>query len=109
VGAVIGFTVNEAGTQLRSGTRRTVNEADFTVNVLDPVVDEPTRDAPAIANEYLRNRADNGDCQERQGTNKNKNNWHGQLVSKVAKEFAERSFTASQEGVVTTFVESLCG
>jgi hypothetical protein len=108
VGAVIGFTVN-GETQLRSGDRRTVNQADFVVNVFAPAADdEPVRDAPAIANEHLRNRADNSDCQDANGTNKNKNNWHGQLISKVAKHFDGQSFTAAQEGTVTSYVEGLC-
>ena len=85
------------------------NNANFTVNVLDPVVEAPTRDAPAIANEYLRDRGNNDDCMDAQGTNKNKNNWHGQLISRIAKHFEGQSFTAAQEDEVHDAVDTLCG
>jgi hypothetical protein len=107
-GANVTFTVDDDATTLRTGTRRTLNEADFVVNVLAPAELEG-RDAPAIANAYLHASDDNSDCKELQGTNKNKNNWHGQLISKVAKHFEGQTFVPSQESLVTDYVDTLCG
>ena len=63
------------------------------------------RGAPAIANEYLRDRANIADCKDNLGTNKNKSNWHGQLISAVAHEFEGTTFT---EAEVHAFVEEAC-
>jgi hypothetical protein len=118
---MVSFTIDEDESSFRTHEtgpewNRTVinskftNDAVFYVNVLDP--QGPTRDAPAIANEYLRERGDNDDCMDAQGTNGRpgqkgyKSNWHGQLVSKIAQHFEGVSFTEAQvEGAVETLCE----
>jgi hypothetical protein len=117
---MVSFTINEAESSFRTSetgpppnptiiNSKFTNDAVFYVNVLDP--QGPTRDAPAIANEYLRERGDNDDCLEAQGTNGRpgqkgyKSNWHGQSISKIAQHFEGESFT---EAEVEAAVETLC-
>jgi hypothetical protein len=83
--------------------------ATFVVTVLAPEEDEG-RDAPAIANEYLKGLSSTRltACKENNGTNKNQSNWHGQLISKVAQHFEGQSFGPSREYIVTDFVDGQC-
>ncbi|WP_341360704.1 hypothetical protein V5H98_05930 [Georgenia sp. M64] len=69
------------------------------------------RAAPAIANEYLRESATPElleACREANGTNKNRANWRGKLVSAVARELRGRTFGPDEEHVVTDDVEDRC-
>lgn len=66
------------------------------------------RGAPAIANAHLRASADTSDCREAMGTNPNKANWRGKLISNVAQHFAGQEFAAGEESIVTEYVDSLC-
>jgi hypothetical protein len=117
---MVSFTVNQTESvlrELRTGNpsnptiinSKFADDATFYVNVLDP--QGPTRDAPAIANEYLRERSENDDCLDAQGTNGRpgqrgyKSNWHGQLIAKIAQHFDGASFTEAQ---VKAAVETLC-
>lgn len=82
--------------------------ASFVVVVLDP----DGRDAPAIANEWLREvatTAERAACQDANGTNADKSNWHGQLINKIAQFFEGESFTPEEEQVVVDKVREYCG
>jgi hypothetical protein len=105
--ANITFGRNSASTALGNTS---LVEASFDVTVLAQAVEMPSRDAPAIANEYLKQQSNEytDNCKAQNGTNKNKNNWHGQLISKVAQEFEGQSFTLAQEDLVTGYVDLLC-
>jgi hypothetical protein len=102
------FPVNTVAT-VAQGTFDT-SAANFVVTVLAPEADEG-RDAPAIANEYLKglDGVELEICKAANGTNKNKANWHGQLISKVAHQFEGQSFGPSREHIVTDFVDGTCG
>lgn len=83
--------------------------AGFQVIILAP---EDGRDAPAIANDYLHNVADGATraaCQEANGTNRDKANWHGQLINKIAQYFEGQSFTEDEEWIVVAKVREYCG
>ena len=83
--------------------------AGFRVIVLVP---EDGRDAPAIANDDLHNVADAATlaaCQEANGTNPDKTNWHGQLINKIAQFFDGQSFTEDEEYIVIAKVREYCG
>jgi hypothetical protein len=101
------FPVNTGGT-VAQGTFDT-SAANFMVTVLAPEEDEG-RDAPAIANEYLKGLDSDKleACKLANGTNKNRANWHGQLISKVAQHFEGQTFGPSKEHVVTDYVDSQC-
>jgi hypothetical protein len=101
------FPVNTEET-VAQGTFDT-SGANFMVTVLAPEADEG-RDAPAIANEYLKGLSSTQltACKENNGTNKNQANWHGQLISKVAHQFEGQSFGPSREHIVTSFVNGEC-
>jgi hypothetical protein len=82
--------------------------ANFDVQVVSP---DPGRAAPAIANEYLRTHTDAdflASCKGANGTNRNKSNWHGQLITKVADQFEGQTFARGSEGPVMDYVDSLC-
>ncbi len=103
--AEIRFSVAQSSTA--SGTQWTT-PADFDVQVVAP---DPGRDAPAIANEYLHQAATQTTldaCRSALGTNKTKSNWHGNLISMVAKQFEGQTFTTAQETTVVTFVRQRC-
>jgi len=75
------------------------------------VVNADGRAAPAIANDYLHNDADKATlaaCQEANGTNLGKTNWHGQLINKVAQFFEGESFTEDEEWIVIDQVREFC-
>lgn len=81
--------------------------ATFTV-----VVTGEGRHAPAIANEFLNHDADESvlaACRAALGTNDNRSNWHGNLISAVAEHFGDRVFTEDEEHVVVDHVLDLCG
>lgn len=92
-----------------------LTQASFDVTVTEPD-NGPTRDAPAIANEHLSGQDNDytDACKEELGTNGkagsrgHKSNWHGQLISNVAKHFEGETFTAAQESMVTDYVDDLC-
>jgi hypothetical protein len=105
-GALVSFTVNPSS-KLKDDSLTQI-DANFVVNVTAPQELEG-REAPAIANAYLHASEDNSDCKAANGTNKNQNNWHGQLISKVAQHFEGQSFAPAQENVVTDYVDGLCG
>jgi hypothetical protein len=81
--------------------------AAFSVTVIDST-QTGTLDAPEIANAYLSDRLDNSDCKEAFGNNKNKSNWHGQLISAVAQHFQGQTFTNSTKAIVEDYVEDAC-
>jgi hypothetical protein len=104
------FTRNATSSVSSSSGTYDTTAATFVVTVLAPQ-EEVGRDAPAIANDWLHNTATAAElaaCREANGT-KNKSNWHGQLISKVAQLFEGQSFTASQESVVINQVKAYCG
>lgn len=111
-GAVPGTTV--VTFDVDSVTAKDVTAAGF---VTDPasftvVVLGEGRDAPAIANDYLHNAADEATlaaCQEANGTNRDKTNWHGQLITKIAQFFEGQSFTEDEEYIVVDKVREYCG
>jgi hypothetical protein len=100
------FTTNHEKVTLSSFD---TSGASFVVTVTAPEEDEG-RDAPAIANEYLKGLDSDKleACKLANGTNKNKANWHGQLISKVAQHFEGQTFGPSKEHVVTDYVDSQC-
>ncbi len=82
--------------------------ASFTVVVLG----DEGRDAPAIANDYLHNDADDATlaaCQAENGTNPGQTNWQGQLIAKIAQYFEGQTFTEDEEYIVVDKVRDLCG
>lgn len=86
--------------------------ATFLVTVIDSRV-LAALDASEIANAHLKDRADgkmhgvdNEEC-VRLGTNKNKSNWHGVLISAVTKAFPTGgTWTAAD---VRSYVDAACG
>lgn len=67
------------------------------------------KDAPAVANEYLKtlSSAQLNACMTNQGTNKNKSNWHGMLISKIAQEYEGNTNGWTDEDVQSD-VDYLC-
>ena len=104
---LVSFEVDSAATVANEGAHFTAPDT-FRVVVNDP----DGRDAPAIANDYLHNTADEATlaaCQAANGTNGNLSNWHGQLIGKVAQYFEGQTFAADQEYIVIDKVLELCG
>lgn len=112
-GAAPGTTVVSFGVD--SISARDVTAADFmtgpaTFTVV--VVAAEGRDAPAIANDYLHNDADEATlaaCKEANGTNTSQSNWHGQLITKIAQYFEGQTFTEDDEYIVVDKVREYCG
>lgn len=102
--AVVSFTKDSTNSTALGNWNLAPASFDVTVVGTAPA---PTRDAPAIANTYLSDASDayTDNCKAAQGTNKNRSNWHGQLISKVARQFEGQSFTVA---TVTAYVDSLC-
>jgi hypothetical protein len=103
--AVSSFTSNGKGVSEKTfGT----GPASFTVVVVD---DPDGRDAPAIANDYLHNVADDATvaaCTVANGTNSNLSYWHGQLINKIAQFFEGQTFAPDQEYIVIDKVLEYC-
>lgn len=103
--AVDGFSSSSA---LVSAGTFDLTAATFTVVVLG----NDGRDAPAIANDFLRDVADAetlAACQDVNGTNADKSDWHGQLITKIAQFFEGQSFTEDEEHIVVEKVLEYCG
>jgi hypothetical protein len=107
--AVVSFDVDSVTAKDVTAAGFATEPATFTVVVLDP---EDGRNAPAVANDYLHNAADEATlaaCQDANGTNRDKSNWHGQLIAKVAQFFGDETFTEEEEHIVVAKVRELCG
>jgi len=69
------------------------------------------RAAPAITNDYLDKVADEATlaaCQAANGTNQDKTNWRGQLITKVAQFFQGETFAEDAEWIVIDQVRVFC-
>ena len=106
---VVSFDVDSVTAKDVTAAGFVTEPASFTVVVLAP---EDGRDAPAITNDYLHNVADAATlaaCQQANGTNPDKTNWHGQLINKIAQYFEGQSFTEDEEYIVVAKVREYCG
>lgn len=105
---VVSFAVESVTAKDVTAAGFVTGPATFTVVVVAP----EGRDAPAIANDYLHNDADDATlaaCQEANGTNTSQSNWHGQLISKIAQYFEGQTFTEDEEYIVIDKVREYCG
>ena len=86
-----------------------VSGAGFSVTVVDST-QVGMLDAPEIANAYLGDRADNSDCKAAWGTvgKPKQADWHGKLISAVAKQYQGQTFTSATKATVESAVEQSC-